>query len=484
MEGLDDAGDGSMLCNEHPFKSNTPAGGICAFCLQEKLGKLVSSSFPIAVFPSSSSSSPSFRSDIGGGGGGGGGATGVPPRVTNPSSLMASNTQNQITPSNASNECHYHQYYSNRSRILYLLSQKKKKKKDLNIIVDGGGGGHGHDRSKNVVFKRSKSTATPRRGGGLHFMDTDNVDGLNTPHRRGFWSFLYLQKQSHSSSSTRKTLRNVSSNGMGTSAAVGSFSQRSRQDNDTIVVEENESPCHASFDRKVSRSRSVGCGSRSFSGDFFERISTGFGDCTLRRVESQREGKSKVSGMRGNGGHQDCIKERVRCGGLFSGFMITSSSSSSSSSSYWVASNPNEGTAVGNAAGKMTSAAGTGAVQNQQHSHGRSKSWGWALASPMRAFSKPSSTKREASHKNQTPNLAAIPSLLSLQTKSSKRRTELFIFLRVFVKNYKLQAPKSSPPNTPLNKIKRWAAAMQKGRHTWSTNKLLKCDELLGIKII
>ncbi|KAL7596992.1 uncharacterized protein LOC111895474 [Lactuca sativa] len=418
MEGLpEDAGDGSMLCTEHPFKNNTPAGGICAFCLQEKLGKLVSSSFPIAVFPSSSSSSPSFRSDIGGGGGSA--TTVVPPRLTNQTSLLVSNTQ--ITPSNTTNECHYHQYYSNRSRILYLLSQKKKKKKDLNIIVDGGGG-HGHDRNKNLMFKRSKSTATPRRGGGMHFMDADNVDGFNSPHKRGFWSFLYLQKHSHSSSSTRKNIRDISSNSMGASAsAVGSFPQvqRSRQDKDTIVVEENESPCHASFDRKVSRSRSVGCGSRSFSGDFFERISTGFGDCTLRRVESQREGKSKVSGMRGNGG-QDCIKERVRCGGLFSGFMITSSSSSSSSSSYWVASNPNEGTTAGNvnAAGKMTSTggAGAGAGQNQQHSHGRSKSWGWALASPMRAFSKPSSTKREASNKNQTPNLAAIPSLLSVRS--------------------------------------------------------------------
>lgn len=398
MDGLpDDAGDGSMLCTEHPFKNNTPAGGICAICLQEKLGKLVSSSFPIAVFPSSSSSSPSFRSDIGGG------TNVVPPRLTNPSSLIASNTQ--ITPSNTTNECHYHQYYSNRSRILYLLSQKKNKKKDHNIIVDRVGGGH--ERNKNVVFKRSKSTATPRRG-GLHFMEADNVDGSTSPHKRGFWSFLYLQKHPHphSSSTNKKTIRDLSS-------AVGSFTQvqGSRQDRDAIVVEENESPCQASFDRKVSRSRSVGCGSRSFSGDFFERISTGFGDCTLRRVESQREGKSKVAGgMRGTGG-QDCIKERVRCGGLFSGFMITSSSSSSSSSSYWVASNPNEGIVAGNAAGKMAGA-GAGAGQNQQHSHGRSKSWGWALASPMRAFSKPSS---KTSNKNQTPNLAAIPSLLSVR---------------------------------------------------------------------
>jgi hypothetical protein len=35
----------------------------------------------------------------------------------------------------------------------------------------------------------------------------------------------------------------------------------------------------SSFERKISRSRFVGCGSRSFSGDFFERISTSFGDC-------------------------------------------------------------------------------------------------------------------------------------------------------------------------------------------------------------
>ncbi|KAD4178257.1 hypothetical protein E3N88_26848 [Mikania micrantha] len=386
MDGLhEDTGDGNMLCTEHPFKNNTPAGGICAFCLQEKLGKLVSSSsFPIAVFPSSSASSPSFRSDVGG-------TTTtttvksavVPPRLTNSTSLSGSNTQ--MNPGNR-----YQHHHSNRSRILYLLSQKKKKKKDL---VDGV---HHHDRNKNLVFKRSKSTA-------LHYMGADNDDGLNTPHKRRFWSFLYSHKHSHLSSSTTKTHRDISSNTFGASAGCSfPHAQRSRQDRNTntTVMEENESPCHASFDRKVSRSRSVGCGSRSFSGDFFERISTGFGDCTLRRVESQREGKPKVSTMRG----QDCIQERVRCGGLFSGFMITSSSSSSSSSSNWVASNQHEGAGC-NAAGKVTSAV-AGPGNGRQHS--RSKSWGWALASPMRVFSKPPSKK------NQTPNLDAIPSLLSV----------------------------------------------------------------------
>lgn len=83
-----------------------------------------------------------------------------------------------------------------------------------------------------------------------------------------------------------------------------------------------------SFERKVTRTRSVGCGSRWFSADLFERISAGFGQCsTLRRVESQREGKSKVSasneqrGGSGSGHNQKCMKERVKCGGIFAGFI-------------------------------------------------------------------------------------------------------------------------------------------------------------------
>ncbi|XP_071689511.1 uncharacterized protein [Rutidosis leptorrhynchoides] len=334
MEGLqDDTGDGSMLCTEHPVKNSTPAGAICAFCLQEKLGKLVSSSFPITVFPSSSSSSPSFRSDIT--------TSNITTSTTMCSNIVPPSLLGSSNTTNTSNESHYQPYYSsNRSRILYLLSQKKKKKKDLD---------------KNIVFKRSKSTATPR-----HYMDSDNGDNLNSPNKRGFWSFRYLQKPFNSSSSiSKKTLRDISSNTL----SATSFPQRTRE---TIVVEENDSPCQSSFDRKVSRSRSVGCGSRSFSGDFFERISTGFGDCTLRRVESNREGKSKVSGIRAGG------QERV---------------------------------SNGNVAGKVTPS-----VQ-----HSRSKSWGWALASPMRAFSKPSSAKREQQGSNK-PNLSAIPSILSVRS--------------------------------------------------------------------
>ncbi|KAJ9536929.1 hypothetical protein OSB04_029662 [Centaurea solstitialis] len=305
----EDGGDGSMVCTDHPFKNSSPGGGICAFCLQEKLGKLVSSSFPIAVFPASSSSeSPSFRSASDQ-------TTTTTISLSNPTlPHHHSNTNNNVSSST-----------NNRSKILYLLSSsssssshQKNKKKNM----DNG----------NLVFKRSKSTAAPRKP---RFLDA------TASSKRGFWSFMYKAKQSQST---------VTSS---TSTSFQRSQQQETMKEDVIVVEENESP---SYDRrKVSRSRSVGCGSRSFSGDFFERISTGFGDCTLRRVESQREGKPKVSSVVGG----DCIKERVRCGGLFSGFMITSSSSSnSSSSSYWVASNPNNiKTAIGGGRNSSSSAA-------------------------------------------------------------------------------------------------------------------------------
>ncbi|KAL4387497.1 hypothetical protein GQ457_09G023830 [Hibiscus cannabinus] len=95
------------------------------------------------------------------------------------------------------------------------------------------------------------------------------------------------------------------------------------------------------------------------------------------------------------------MKERVKCGGIFGGFIITSSSSSSSSSSYWLSSSAED-----------------------QNVNGRStKSWGWAFASPMRAFAKPSSGKkdnttviREPNNKNTTPNLSDIPSLLAVRS--------------------------------------------------------------------
>ncbi|KAL7230999.1 hypothetical protein ACSBR2_009300 [Camellia fascicularis] len=74
------------------------------------------------------------------------------------------------------------------------------------------------------------------------------------------------------------------------SSLVGSLSQRSKKREKfvvtTVVMDKSKSPNPAMFGRRVSRSRSVGCRSKSFSGDFSERISTGFEDYTLGQVES------------------------------------------------------------------------------------------------------------------------------------------------------------------------------------------------------
>ncbi|KAM5568940.1 pneumococcal serine-rich repeat protein [Rosa sericea] len=405
-----DMGDG-MQCSDHPYRNNP--GGICAFCLQEKLGKLVSSSFPLPVRNSaSSSSSPSFRSDITGATNAGGVSVAAPSSTSLSLSLS-------VRPKANGESFHHDEYYTRRARISFLLARKKKK-------VTANASSDSHSRAADMVFKRSKSTATPRRG---HFMDA--ADDFSPRKRNGFWSFLYHHHKTSkkidnksfrdnskisSSSSFASSATAATTTAAGRDKSLGS-SLRNKAETAVGEVEDDSSPnsqataSASSFERKVSRSRSVGCGSRSFSGDFFERISTGFGDCTLRRVESQREGKPKHSSSSAvrNGA------ERVKCGGLFSGFMMTSSSSSSSSSSYWVSSSAEDMN------GKPMSG-GPGPLV-----HGRSRSsWGWAFASPMRAFSKPSSKdgKRDIVRQantsdkntvNTTPNLSAIPSLLSVR---------------------------------------------------------------------
>jgi hypothetical protein len=78
-----------------------------------------------------------------------------------------------------------------------------------------------------------------------------------------------------------------------------------------------------------------------------------------------------------------------RCGGIFSRFIMTSSSSSNSStSSCWVSSNYADD--VMNGGGKQ------GSVTVSQNRGG--KSWGWAFASPMKAFSSKGSSKEN--HQN------------------------------------------------------------------------------------
>ncbi|XP_050373725.1 uncharacterized protein LOC126791330 [Argentina anserina] len=404
-----DMGDG-MQCSDHPFRNNP--GGICAFCLQEKLGKLVSSSFPLPVRNSaSSSSSPSFRSDITGTASAAGGVS----TVAGPSSTSLSLSLSVRSKPNGES-FHHDEFYTRRARMSFLLARKKKK-------VTASGSENSHGRAADMVFKRSKSTTTPRRG---HFMDA--ADEFSPRKRNGFWSFLYQHHHHHKTSkkidskSFRDNSKISSSSSFASSATTTTAAGRDKSLGSSLrnkaetEVEDDSSPnsqatasaSASSFERKVSRSRSVGCGSRSFSGDFFERISTGFGDCTLRRVESQREGKPKHSSSSAvrNGA------ERVKCGGLFSGFMMTSSSSSSSSSSYWVSS-----------AEDMNGKAMPGGPGVLVHGGRSRSSWGWAFASPMRAFSKTSSKdgKRDiirqanTSDKSTTPNLSAIPSLLSVR---------------------------------------------------------------------
>ncbi|KAF8105597.1 hypothetical protein N665_0157s0166 [Sinapis alba] len=388
-----DMGDG-IKCINHPFTKNP--GGICAFCLQEKLGKLVTSSFPLPKHlstSSTSSSSPSFRSD----------SVGSTTTTTTSTTVSAANLSASLSlsASGARNVS----ANNNNNKLPFLLAKKKNKMLTAST-------------SSNIVYKRSQSTtAAAYRGSD------------SSPRKRsGFWSFLHLHSYKHHSSSkkvgnfhdsskqtttkhTENALSKTETTVVGSSSS--SMSKRGGSSNRNgidVIVEEDGSPnvvvtSAAPSERKVSRSRSVGCGSRSFSGDFFERITNGFGDCTLRRVESQREGssnKGKVSSNNPTSG----VREMVRCGGIFGGFMIMTSSSSSSSSSSWVSSS---------------------SAEQQQHQNnmahgGRNRSWGWAFASPMRAFSSSSySGKRgrtitDSTSKNTAPNLDAIPSLLAVKS--------------------------------------------------------------------
>ncbi|GFZ13988.1 hypothetical protein Acr_24g0001780 [Actinidia rufa] len=340
MEALqeDMGGEASTQCSNHPFTTAAP-GGICAFCLQEKLDKLVSSSVPTAIFPSSSSSpSPSFRSDFGA-----------------PKSTLSfqPNSSSSSLPHSINNSSHCSRYYPTRAfhRIPFLYTQKRKKKKDLESAI-----------SSNTLSSNPNS-------------------------------LVFQAEQVHHRGPPRRALHG------------GGPGQPPEEREEFAAADQSESPDAAAVGRKVSRSRSVGCGSRSFSGDFFERISTGFGDCTLRRVESQREGKHKIAPLhhrrRDGGGGEEYIKERVKCGGIFGGFMVTSSSSSSSSSSCLMSSSGEDS----NVRGRPPAAALGGLA------HVRSKSWGRAFASPIRALSKPtnSSVKREDNSITTTTTTTTTP---------------------------------------------------------------------------
>ncbi|CAL9767856.1 unnamed protein product [Musa acuminata subsp. burmannicoides] len=399
---VDDMGE-NMQCVDHPYRSNP--GGVCAFCLQEKLGNLVSSSkstpfFSLQPAPSSSSSSPtSFRSDAGVVVGGGvgfasgysrAGSAGGGRRTKFPF-LAASHSKNKKSGGGGG--------YGNGGRKVMASVATTTSNTDVSASARNDGG---------FVLNRSRSVA-PRTGGGL-VQGGGGGGGIresavaDSPRKKSFWSFLYLSSASSthtassitndnsSSSSNVNRRRSTSSSSVGRGDRDVSDKQQKQQDDPCTAgpmqgvngVDEAESPCgsqsSSSFGRKVARSRSVGCGSRSFSGDFLERISTGFGDCTLRRVESHREAKPKAVlnlEHHDNDGEQlrPTVRERVSCGGLFGGFGMMSSF-------YWLsAATADDGFDDSSripAATRPTAAAAQGG--------GRTRSWGWALASPMRAF--------------------------------------------------------------------------------------------------
>lgn len=432
----DDLGEG-MQCSDHPYRSNP--GGICAFCLQEKLGKLVSSSKSSPFFApppstSSSSSPTSFRSD-GLGFGFGAGAGG-----------LAGSASSGLARTGAGG--------GSRTRIPFLAAAHKKKKSSS--YVNSGSSRKvmasttttttATSSSSSVVnnlltLKRSKSVA-PRPVGGLSTVGGSGIpDAVDSPRKKSFWSFLYLSSSSStstssssannngsSSSSNSNRRRSTSSSSGGGRVDRGDGKQQQQQQQQrgasekALVKEEARTPkrehvgrgeeeeevespsgsqASSSFGRKVARSRSVGCGSRSFSGDFFERISTGFGDCTLRRVESHREAKPRMSlhvdDVDGEVDEQQRrFKERVKCGGFFGGFGMISSSSSS----YWLPADDFDGSRrISSAA---AAAHGTAArVGAGGTPHSRSWTWAWAFASPMRALRPaPSSSKPSYAIKN------------------------------------------------------------------------------------
>ncbi|XP_022973792.1 uncharacterized protein LOC111472349 [Cucurbita maxima] len=366
--------DDGMRCSYHPYRSNQ--GGICALCLQDKLGKLVSSSSALPLRPSSSSSSSSsFRSDFATAAAGGG--------FSAASSL-------KFQPDN--------DHHAARTRIPFLTKKKKMQQQKVE-----------------VGFRRSKSTTAPAR---WKLMEQDDGEVYSHKNRGWIWSLFDLSTKSHSSRKIDHSSK-IASLPTTTIAAATSVKQKEKctetfKDFSSIVEEDgggDDSPNRSqatasvsSFEQKVSRSRSVGCGSRRFSGDFLERIA-GFGDCTLRRVESHREGKPKTTSTATTPVQDgsEYLKDRVKCGGLFGGFMIQSSSSlSSASSSYRVSSSSVE-------EGRFSA-----------YGQRRSKNRGWAFGSPRRAMAKASSSssegKRESSEKNSsTPNLDVIPSFLPLR---------------------------------------------------------------------
>uniref|UniRef100_A0A0E0DDN0 Uncharacterized protein n=1 Tax=Oryza meridionalis TaxID=40149 RepID=A0A0E0DDN0_9ORYZ len=344
--------DGVAYCSEHPYPPGAAAaagvaagGGICAFCLQEKLGMLVSSSKSSPFHPppaSASSSTPTSH---------GAAESSLSSLPLHPSAAAAAR---KVIPASASG---------------------------------------GLKRSKSVAPRPEETTPVTA--------PAPSAITADSPRKKSFWSFLYSSSSSSSGGHQGSASMANGGGGGGASArrksvSVASASSASLGRRLEAIVEpdspgrRSEGSSSSSFGRKVARSRSVGCGSRSFSGDFLERLSTGFGDCALRRVESHREPKPKSSAgalahlggnhyAAGNGDddeYESTQQHRIKCAGFFGGL---GAAPPPTSSSYW-----------------LSAADGATAAAPSARSHGaRShRSWAWALASPMRALRPTSSSNK------------------------------------------------------------------------------------------
>uniref|UniRef100_A0A1D1YL05 Uncharacterized protein n=1 Tax=Anthurium amnicola TaxID=1678845 RepID=A0A1D1YL05_9ARAE len=398
----DDAGtgDGTQHCSEHPQHSRANPGGICALCLQEKLGRLVSSPSgakkPASAFADgypphysfdSPSSPPSSSGSI---------------RPTVVEAAAAASGYGRATDAVSPGDARGHS--TSRSRMIPFLHSKKKKKAAGSRRVSSTGASSSSlslvsatttsssgSSSGDPVFKRSKSVAPRPVGGfpegyrGSAGAIREESEMADSPRNKGFfWSFLHLSSHHHrdyhrgapSTAAHDKTTyirdirllphppqlptitttpqkakkdaaRRECPPGFATDDAGGEGEEEDSSPGSGSL----QASSSAAFTRKVARSRSVGCGSRSFSGDLLERISTGLGDCTLRRVGSQREGKPGAGVV-----DRELPLRWVRCGGIFRGFA----------------------TPAGGAAGR-------GGGDDAATPRAR-RGWAWALATPMRTF--------------------------------------------------------------------------------------------------
>ncbi|XP_057828935.1 uncharacterized protein LOC131040036 [Cryptomeria japonica] len=283
-EEVDDLYENSY-CRIHPGQSTV---GICAICLQEKLGKLIFSEKQ-SLFPQ--------QSEVG-------------------SSYSCSSSSSE-----AAKKINGENHNVGSRKITASLNDRSK---------------HSGSAEGFVLLSRSKSVATSRRIGSLG--------------------------DSNLCSSSSSTSKKKGTNGSASFWSFFGFSKKKTQINGVVADKVEEEVSVIYNGGKVTRSRSVGCGSRSFSAAerfhpvHFEKSPVG----SSRKVAESHE-KLKVLGE-----EEENVKggSNVRCGGLFVGFgglppIMTSSSTSCAA---------------------MISEGINGRC------HSRSKSWGWAFSSPVRAF--------------------------------------------------------------------------------------------------